>query len=236
MSPVAPLPDPVRRYLRLAVPENAAEIRTVHLRHDGFFRPNPGPRWFPIQGEQSFTLEPPGFVWRARIRMLPLLWIEARDSLASGRGGMRIRFNSIFTITDASGPEIDQGARARWLAEAVWFPQAFAGDRIRWEPIDDRSARATLPDEGLPVSLVVEFDAEGRPARVRGERYRTVEGGKAVLTPWSGTCTDYRDFAGLLVPSRVEAIWDLDAGPFSYARFHVTELRYNSDTTPAPSP
>jgi len=107
--------------LRFAISQNAAEIRTVHLRHDGFFRPIPGARWFPIQGEEFFTLGPPRFVWHARMRMLPLLWIEARDSLVSGQGN---------------------------LAEAVWFPLALASDRIRWEPIDSNSARATLLGEG----------------------------------------------------------------------------------------
>jgi hypothetical protein len=218
----------VRRYLRLAVPQNAAAIRSVHLRHDGFFRPNPGPRCFPIQGEQYFTLDPPGFVWHARIRMLPLLWIEARESLISGRGGMRVKFNSIFTMADARGPEIDQGLQARWLAEAVWFPSVFANDLIGWEQIDNRSARATLLGEGLPVSLVFEFDEEGRAVRVQDERYRTVEGGKAVLTPWSRSCTDYRDFSGLQVPSRVEVSWDVNEGQLTYARFRVTVLEYNA--------
>jgi len=221
------LPEPVRRYLRFAIPSNAPAIRSVHLRQDGDFRPTPGPRWFPIQGEQHFTLDPPGFIWQARIRMLPLLWIEARDSLTSGRGNMLIKFNSIFTLANVRGPEISQGAQARWLAEAVWFPVAFASGRVRWDQIDDRSARVTLLGEGLPVSLVVEFDEEGRASRVRGERYRAVEGGKTVLTPWSGSCSDYREFGGLQVPSRVEVSWDLDEGQFTYARFHVTELEYS---------
>ena len=198
----------MRRHLRFAIPQNAAAIRTVRLRHDGFFCPNPGPRWFPIQGEQYFTIDPPGFVWYARIRMLPLLWIEARDCLISGHGNMLVKFNSIFTLADAHGAGIDQGSQARWLAEAVWFPLAFASDRIRWDSIDSSSsARATLLGEGLPVSLVVEFDEDRRAARVRGERYRAVEGGQAVLSPWSGSCTDYRDFSGLQVPSRVEVSW-----------------------------
>lgn len=138
------LPEPVRRHLGLAVPANLPPVRTVDLRHDGFFRPNPGPRWFPIKGEQYFALEPPGFVWHARVRMLPLLWIEARDSLISGPGGMLVKLNSFFTLVDARGPEVDQGSAARWLAETVWFPMAFASDGIRWESIDDRAARATL--------------------------------------------------------------------------------------------
>jgi hypothetical protein len=42
--------------------------------------------------------------------------------------------------------------------------------------------QTTLLSGGLPVSLVVEFYDEGRALPVRGEPYRTVQGGKAVLT------------------------------------------------------
>lgn len=221
------LPEPVRRYLRRAVPRDAPAIRGVRLRHDGFFRPNPGPRWFAIQGEQHFTLDPPGFVWHAGIRLLPLLRIEARDCLISGRGNMLVQLNSILTLADARGPEIDQSAQARWLAEAVWFPLAFAGGRIRWEPIDDDSARATLACDGLPVSIVIHFGPDDLPVRVHGERYRAAEGGRAVLTPWSARCTDYHDFSGMRIPSSVEVSWDLPEGQFHFARFHVTELEYH---------
>src|ERR1039458_260259 len=59
------------------------------------------------------SIDPPGFVWYARIRMLPLLWIEARDCLISGHGNMLVKFNSIFTLADAHGAGIDQGSQAR---------------------------------------------------------------------------------------------------------------------------
>lgn len=221
------LPDPVRRYLRYAILKGAAAIQTVRLKHNGFFRTRPGQRWFPVQGEEYFSVGKPGFVWTATIRPAPFLWIEARDRLLSGRGHMLVRFNSTFTIADASGKEIDQGALLRWLAEAVWFPYGFVGEGIRWEPIDDRSARATLLQGELPVSAVVEFDEEGKLVRIRGDRYRDVGGGRAVLTPWIGRCTDYREFNGFRVPASVEVIWDLADGEFSYARFRVTTLEYN---------
>lgn len=140
---------------------------------------------------------------------------------------MLVKFNSIFTLADASGPEIAQGAQLRWLAEAVWFPLAFVGDCLQWEPIDDSSARVTLVQDALPVSAVVEFDGEGKAVRVRGERYRAVEGDTAVLTPWYGRCADYLDFNGLRVPSSVEVAWGPSQGEFSYARFRVTELVYD---------
>lgn len=220
------LPEPVRRYLSYAIPEGAPAIRTARLEHDGFFRTKPGERWLPIEGVQYFTTATPGFVWNASVRPAPLLWIEARDCLLSGRGNMLVKFVSTFTIADASGPQIDQGASLRWLAEGMWFPYAFVGDQIEWAPVDARSARVTLRHDGLPVSAVVEFDDEGKLASLRGDRYRDV-GGNGVLTPWVGRGSDYRDFNGLRVPSSVEVLWVLPEGEFSYVRFRVTTLEYN---------
>ncbi|MCU1275480.1 MAG: hypothetical protein JWO48_2911, partial [Bryobacterales bacterium] len=195
------LPEPIQRYLRYSISEGAPAIRTAHLKHGGFFRTDPNQRWLPIQGEEYFTVAKPGFVWNATVRLAPLLWIAARDRLLAGRGNMLVKFSSTFTIANASGVEIDQGASLRWLGEALWFPYAFVGQAIGWEPIDERSARAKLLQHGFPVEGVFEIDEEGKLTRMRAERYRDEGRGNAALTPWFARCEDYRNFAGFHVPS-----------------------------------
>jgi hypothetical protein len=86
----------------------------------------------------------------------------ARDRLQSGLGNMLVKVNSFFPIADASGAEIDKSASLRWLAEAIWFPYVFVGDRIHWDAIDDRSARATLLQPDPSVSAIFEFDDVGK--------------------------------------------------------------------------
>jgi hypothetical protein len=221
------LPDPVQRYLRYAITENAPAIRTAHLTHDGLFRTAPNQRWFGIRGEELFTTGQPGFVWNAMIRPIPMLWIEARDRLFCGRGHMLVKILSTFTVADARGPEIDQGSLLRWLAESMWFPYGFVGDQVEWESIDRNSARATLREGNVSVSAVVDIDDAGRLVAISADRFRDIGGGKAVLTRWIGRASDYLEFNGFRVPSTVEVSWELETGSFSYARFHVTSLEYN---------
>jgi hypothetical protein len=221
------LPEPVRRYLRFAIVDGAPPTRTVRLEHGGSFRTKPEQRWLPIRGVEYFTAATPGFVWSASISPAPLAWIDARDRLHDRRGNMLVKLESLFTIADTCGPEIDQGASLRWLAEAVWFPYAFVGDAIRWELVRGEAARATLVQEGAPVAATVEFDAEGRMVVIRGERYRDVGGGKLVLTPWLGRCSRYRAFGRFRAPAHVEVAWVLDGVEFAYARFDVTAIEYN---------
>lgn len=68
---------------------------------------------------------------------------------------MLIKLLSLFTIANASGPKIDQGASLSWLGESAWFPYALVGDQVQWEAIDARSVRATLVSTHLPVSAVL---------------------------------------------------------------------------------
>ncbi len=221
------LPEPVRRYLRFAIEDGAPATRTVRLEHGGTFRPKPEQRWLPIRGVEYFTAATPGFVWSASISPAPLAWIDACDRLHNRRGHMLVKLESLITIANASGPEMDQGAALRWLAEAVWFPYAFVSDAIRWELLSGETVRATLTQQGAPVAATVEFDAEGQMSLIRGERYRSVGSGKPVLTPWVGRCSEYRKFGPFRVPAYVEVAWVVDGLEFAYARFNVTAIEYN---------
>jgi hypothetical protein len=220
------LPDPVRRYLRHAICEGTPATGIVRMEHGGLFRTKPG-RWFGIRGRQYFTAGNPGFVWDATIRPVPLIWIAARDCLIHGYGKMLVKLFSVFTIANASGPEIDQGSRLRWLAECPWFPYAFVGEHIHWEAINARSARAILRCDGLPASAVFEFDEEGKVYCMRAQRYRDLGAGKTVITPWGGEYSNYRDFGGFRVPATVEVSWELETGTFTYARFEVESVEYD---------
>lgn len=221
------LPEPVRRYVRFAVGQDAPVVRTARLRHGGRFRTSPRRRWLPIEGQEFFTIGEPGFIWNATISLWPFLWIEARDRLIDGRGNMLVKFCSLFTLVNANGKELDQGALLRWLAEVVWFPIGYLSSRISWDPIDSRTAQATLSHNGLSVIAKVEIDEEGRLVNIRGLRYQ-VENGRSTLTPWKGVCQGYREFGGMRIPTSVEVLWELSEGDFSYAKFEVSSVEYDS--------
>jgi hypothetical protein len=222
------LPAPVARYVALAIDPARPAIHTVRLRHGGTFRMKPNQRWFPIRGKQFFSADPPGFVWWGRIRMVPGVWIDARDKLVDGSANMRILAESLVVLGDSSGSEIDESSAVRLLAEMLWFPTTLLDERfVSWSPIDDESARATLRVRGREVNAVFHFGPDGLPARISARRYRDVGGGRSVLTPWSGVARDYRKVSGLTVPFEVDAIWELESGPFRCLSFVVEEIEYD---------
>jgi len=225
------LPDPVRRYLAYSLGPNPRPVRTMHMRHRGAFRMSAKLPWVRIEGEQYFTVSEPGFVWKGLIHLVPFVWVEACDRLLGGRGSMPVKVCGLAPLANATGREMDQGSRWRWLGEMIWCPLAFVGDRVRWDPIDARSARVTLECDGLPVSAIAEFDEQGKLVCMRGERYREDQG-KYVKTPYRAICGSYRSLAGVRMPTAVEVAWELPAGTLAYGRWRIVAVEY--DVTKAP--
>lgn len=226
---LARLPPPVRAYLERALGGRERTVARARLRHAGTFRPKLDGPWRRIEGVQYFATDPPGFVWWGRLRLSPVLWIDARDRSLGGAGSMLVQAASTVTLADSHGPEVDQGALLRLLAELLWLPTALLdGRHVTWTALDDRRAMATLAVGGRKASGVFEFGQDGLPAAFRAERYRDLGRGRSALTPFTGVSEDYRTVDGLLVPHRMTALWEVDGRPIPYAQFLVERLEYDA--------
>ena len=93
-----------------------------------------------------------------------------------GQGSMLVKALSLFSVVDAQGVEIDQGAMMRYLSEMVWFPSAFLLGNVSFEAVDEGSARVTLTDQGRTASGTLTVDPDGRLTGFVAERYRMVGG------------------------------------------------------------
>ena len=47
------------------------------------------------------------------------------------------------------------------------------------------------------------------------------------LETWIGKLTEYKEMNGIVVPTTIEAIWKLEKGDYSYAKFNVKRIEYN---------
>jgi hypothetical protein len=225
---IASLPEPVRRYLAIALPETYEPVRFVRMQQTGEVRGDPKQDWMPLSAEQYNAGTFPAFLWHAKMRPSPVFWVEARDTYDRGRGKMLIRLFSVFPVADASGPEMDVSNLLRYLGEMPWYPTAFLNeDLVRWEPVDDFRARATITGGTVSASAVFSFDAEGRITEITsGERYRAV-GDEYVRDRWTGFYRDYEEKNGFLIPTEVESVWNLPDGDFPAVRLRITEIGYD---------
>lgn len=223
-----PLPVPVARWLERAGGIGRPLTRIAYLRQAGTLRTAPDGAWMPFSAEQWFAAERPGFVWRAEIAAGPGVHIAGRDSYRDAQGRMRIMVMSLYPMADATGPEIDQGAQVRVLAEIIWMPSAALRDYITWAPDGDRAATATMADGGRTVTARFEFDSNGDPIHVDAERYYTRDDG-ATLETWHIVIDpdSYGDFDGLRIPARAAVTWKLPAGDFTWYHVEIEHAEYN---------
>lgn len=221
------LPEPIRRYMEYTDVAGKRWIQRVRLKQTGRFRLSLEQPWMPVTAEQTFTTDPPGFVWKARFKLAGLPLMSARDSYQDGHGHMFGKMVGLFTIFDSRGDQLDQGTMMRYLGEMIWFPTAFLGENITWQGIDEHTAQVTLTDQGRSVSAHMTFDDEGRPTLFNGLRYREAKG-EYSLDSWSVPMTEYGARAGLNIPTRGLVTWNLPSGDLPYYDWSIGEVEYDS--------
>ena len=225
-SELQDLPVRVRRWLEASGVVGRERIRTVRLKQRGELRTSLDGAWLPAQAEQYFSVDPPGFVWRVDATMRGILPVAGRDKYARGRGHMLIKAASMMTLVDAADQKIDQGSMLRFLTEMIWFPSAAISPYISWDPIDATRARATMRYGDLTASAVFTFNARGRVLGMHAERYLG-GGADAKLTPWVVSCSEWRMFQSVEIPTRGEVSWKLASGNFTYYRWEILDVEFN---------
>jgi len=220
---LAGLPEPVQRYFKYSLKEGQKYISYARIKHAGSFRVNPSLDWMPVSAEEYFSIEKPGYVWYAELKPFKYVWLAARDTYFQGRGNVIAKLYSGVTFANSKGNETDQGAMIRWLSEAVWFPTALLpSENIRWEEIDNNSAKAFFTDRGRTVVGVFHFNERGEITTFTADRFMDKS-----LEKFEGRCYDYKEFHRIKIPSKIDATWHLKTGDYTYVRFNVMEIEYD---------
>jgi hypothetical protein len=204
------LPAPVARYLKHVLREGQPLIHVAHFGQVGKLRTDPGStRWLPFEARQVVVPSSPGFIWDARVSLLPMLHVRVRYAYVRWTGSGKVSLLSALTVAADSGRhELNSGALHRYLAEAVWYPTALLpGAALKWSPIDDTKALATLIDRNVAVSLQFWFNDRGEVTGVYSPSRWGKFGSDYRQTPWEGHFNNYREQDGMLVPSEGEVGW-----------------------------
>lgn len=101
--------------------------------------------------------------------MLPSLAAHVHDAYVNGEGILHASIAGLFPVADLRGAkDVAQGELMRFFAEAAWYPTALLPSQgVRWEAIDDRSARASLTDGALSLTMQFRFGEDCLPQSAR---------------------------------------------------------------------
>jgi hypothetical protein len=217
------LPAPVRRYFAVAF--NNQVPRVDSLITWGRARANFG-IWMPLRF-QLYHRPGQAFQRKMEVTWFGLPVLKALDQYLDGKG-MTGPVNQL-----ATGPKVDQGANLILWAEATFYPSLLLTDpRIRWEAIDEHSARLLLPFGETQEEMIFYFDpATGLVSRTWAMRYQNNAGEKE---PWFAEIQSWQTIDGMQIPARVAVTWEKAGSPWSYWDFEG--VRWNvaiDDVLPA---
>jgi hypothetical protein len=223
------LPAPVQRYFRTALTEGQLMLLAARVEQAGTFNlSETGEQWRPFRATQRVIIRRPGFDWEARIAMLPGLKVRVHDAYVAGEGLLHASLCGLVPLVRLRGTaDVAHGELIRFLAEATWYPTALLPSQgVRWEAVDDTSARATLQDGETTATLLFRFGEDGLIESSYAEaRGRTVKAA-VIPTPWEGRWSEYELHDGMRIPVAGEVAWVLPEGPRPYWRGRITNISY----------
>lgn len=197
------LPAPVRRYLQVACGDRIP--RTESMVAWGTARLQLG-LWMPVRFQ---LYHQPGQAFK---RTMDVTWfgiplMQALDSYIAGKG-----MTGPVTKLE-SGPGVDQGANMILWAEATFYPSLLVTDpRIRWEAIDESSARLIFPFGDQQDELIFHFDpVSGLVTRTSALRSQ----GNGEKAAWYAETVAWQTVNGIQVPKRVAVTWAAQGQPWS---------------------
>lgn len=210
-SMVADLPEPAQRFFLFAIKIGTPLYTAAEISMKGEFSlgSQENPNYMTMTAEQ--ILAPPhGFVWKLNAGK-GLMQISGSDVAYADANQTWSRFwlFNIFPVARSGGnPDQLRSSFGRYVGEAViWTPAALLpNENIRWDFIDDSTARVTLTHKGLQQSVNLTVDAEGKLNAVTFQRWSDANTEKRYqLQPFGGILSDFKEFGGFRLPTKVEA-------------------------------
>ncbi len=216
------LPAPVERYFRTVYGDQIPVIETVVIRGRGRIRPFG--IWLPAR---FVFIHNAGKDYRHYIEttFFGLPFLRVNEGYIDGESFFESPMGT--TRNDAN---TNQGANLALWAEAGWFPALWVTDpRVRWEAVDEHTARLFVPYEDQTENFLVHFDAETDLIEsMQAMRYRESGEGKSKIL-WTTRNDLDTLFPGTKISAVGSATWLDQGSPWAY--FTLEELVYNADVS-----
>lgn len=224
---VADLPEAARHYFTYSILPGARLSTVAEIDMEGELglgdQANPGYR--PMRARQ--ILAPPhGLVWRLNAGL-----ISGSDGALPDTSWTRFWLFQLVPVVRVSGnSDHHRSAFGRVAAEAAfWTPAALLPSAgVVWDAVGPDTARARLDSHGYFHWIEITVGDDGAPVAVKIDRWSNENPERVFrLQPFGGTLTDFREFDGFRVPTRVEGGNHFGTNEyFPFFKSRVTAMRF----------
>jgi len=186
------------------------------MTEEGEMRMSPEARWIPFTAEQFVDATRSSFHWDARLDPGKIVSPMVTDAYEEGHGRLVVKLGGILPVQIIEGPDADKGELQRYLSSIALCPPILLNHpSLDWVVAGPLTLRVRDREDPVGATVEISVGEDGRPLGFRADRPRMV-GKKAVLTPWSATCNEFREWEGLRVPTRLEVSWHFPEASFVY--------------------
>lgn len=230
------LPAPVSAYLRYTGAVGKPRVRNFHAVFRGQIRRKPAGDWMNFNATQQSFVAPAARLFLLESSMFGVPF-DAFHRYVGSTATMQVKVASLFTVVDASGPEMNQSETVTLFNDLCLIaPAALIDPRIRWESLGPRSARATFSNAGNTVAAVLFFDEEGKLVNFQSDdRYQSADGTAYARYRWSTPVHAYGTFGEHRLVSRADASWSMPSGELVYGHFELVSIEYNVSQQSGPT-
>ncbi|AKJ04452.1 hypothetical protein ATI61_101459 [Archangium gephyra] len=224
---IAGLPPPVQRYFRASGFIGKPHTLNVRLHWSGMqLKRSHDADWMELSCQQFNSVAEPMRLALMKGRMAGVIPFEGKDKYQDGHGNMLIKLMKLITVGDSKGTSMDESALVTVLSETFMAPSYALQGYMKWQPVDERSARAELTSNGITVSGIFHFNEADELVRFdTNDRWQ--DGTPPKKLPWSAHLEGYRMAGGIRYATRVSATWHEPTGDYTYVKGTIDSVEFN---------
>ncbi|KAJ6254616.1 hypothetical protein M0813_12218 [Anaeramoeba flamelloides] len=222
------LPLCVSRYLKYVnvVGKPKTENFEVHFR--GYMKFKPKAKPINIEAEQTSVISNSTriFLINSKLFGIPFKGLHLfTDSFAF----MKIKLASILQVVNIQNEIMLQSETVTFFNDmCLLAPSTLINQNIKWEEIDQYSAKATFTLNKVTISAVLEFNKEDQLINfVSKDRYYQTKENDYKLVQWSTPIEKYHTVNDQNLTKKASAIWSLPNEEFKYADFEIIKFQSN---------
>jgi hypothetical protein len=226
---IAHLPVPVQNYLRYTGVIGKPRVYNFWAINSGNMKQSPKSDWITVKAQQYDFFDEPARLFYIQSDLFGVPF-DGLHAYTGNSATMQIKVASLLQVADAKGAKMNQSENVTIFNEMCMFAPATLIDKnIKWEALDSLTAKAWFTHNNITVSATLYFNEKGELLDFSSDdRFLSLDGKDYASYRWSTPVKDYRAFEGRKVPVYGDAIWHMPEGDYTYAKYQLENIVFNS--------